>query len=187
MRPWDVAKDGTVKSIQYIDRWGQVEYIEDMEGLCDRAGCQCVGPQIECNKVEGLFYEPAIAAEYAEICFHTCQCLAIADTANITNTTNLIDLGGGTLVNLPENLQDAATRLNPDGAVFGHGTCLAGEAAGWTYKRLSRTACCSGFYFNALTAQEAFMIYGFPYVSDIITGLVSIGVCLPKSGSPKSG
>ena len=80
MQPWNVAKDGTEESIQYIDQWGQVEYIEDVEGLCDRAGCQWVGQVINCNKIESLFYEPAIAAEYAERCFHTCDCLAVADT-----------------------------------------------------------------------------------------------------------
>lgn len=31
MRPWNVAKDGTVKSIQYIDQWSQIEYIDDVE------------------------------------------------------------------------------------------------------------------------------------------------------------
>lgn len=158
-----------------------------MEGLCDRAGCQCVGPVINCNQFEGLLYEPAIAAEYANRCFHTCECLAIADTANITNATNPIDLGEGRVVILPENLQNAVTRLNPDGAALGHGACLAGEAAGWTFKRLAGTACCSGYFFNALSAQEAFMIYAFPYVSDIISGLVTIGVCLPKPTAPQSG
>lgn len=188
MHTWDVAKDGTVESIQYIDQWGQVEYIDDVEGLCDRAGCQCVGPVINCNKIESLFYEPVIAAEYAELCFQTCECLAIADTANVTNVTNPILLGEGRIVNLPENLQNAVTPLNPDGAALGHGACLSGEAAGWTFKDLAETACCSGYSFNALSAQEAFMIYGFPYVSDIIAGIVTIGVCLPKlAGSPKSG
>ena len=81
------------------------------------------------------------------------------------------------MVNLPENLQNAVTRLNPDGAALGHEACLAGEAAGWTFKSLAGTACCSGYSFNA---QEAYMIYGFPYVSDIIPGLVTVGVCLPE-------
>ena len=187
MRPWKVARDGTVESIQYIDQWGGFEYIDDVEGLCDRAGCQCVGSALECNNVEGLFYEPAIAAEYAERCFHTCECLAIPETANATNATNPIDLGGGRVVILPETLQNTANRLNPDGAILGHGACLAGETAGWTFKRLAAKACCSGYSFNALSPQEAFMIYGFPFVSDIVAGLVTVGVCLPTSGAPKSG
>lgn len=142
---------------------------------------------ITCNNIEGLFYEPAIAAEHAELCLHTCECLAIADTTNVTNATNPIDLGDGRIVTLPENLRNAVTRLNLDGAILGHGACLAGEAAGWTFKRLAGAACCSGYSFNALSAQEAFMIYGFPCVSDIITGLVTVGVCIPKIGSPESG
>ena len=179
MHPWDVAKDG-IASIQYIYQWSQVECIDDVEGLCDRAGCQCVGPVINCNKMESLFYEPVIVAEYAELCFQTCECLAIADTANVTNATNRIDLGEGRMVKLPENLQNAVTRLIPDGAALGHEACLTGEAAGWTSKGLAETACCSGYSFNALSAQEAFMIYGFPYISDIIAGIVTISACLPK-------
>lgn len=35
MRPWSVADDGTVESIQYMDQWGQFRYIEDVEGLCN--------------------------------------------------------------------------------------------------------------------------------------------------------
>ena len=176
-----------VETIRYIDQWGQPEYIYDVEGLCDRAGCQCVGPSIECNNVQGLFYEPAIAAKYAERCFHTCQCLAIPDTANITNTTNPMNLGEGTVVTIPEDLDNAANRLNPDGAGPGHEACLAGEAAGWTFERLAETTCCSGYSFNAMSAQDAFMIFGMPYVSDIVAGIVTIGVCLPNSRSPKSG
>ena len=190
MRPWDVNRDGTVESIQYIDQWGEVQYINDLEGLCDRAGCQCIGPVINCNQVQSLLYEPAIAAAYAEQCFHTCQCLAIPETANTTNTTNaatnLVDIGDGTTVILPETLRNTVNRLNPDGAVLGHGACLAGEASGWTFERLAGTACCSGYSFNALSAQEAFMIYGLPYVSDLIAGIVTIGLCLPESASPKS-
>lgn len=186
MQPWDVAKDGIVKSIQYIDQWGQVEYIKDMEGLCDRAGCQCVGSVINCNKVESLFYEPVIVAENVERCFHMCECLAMPETANVTNAIDPIDLGEGIEVFLPENLRNTATRLNLDVAVQPE-ACLAGEAAGWTSKGLASKTCCSDYSFNALSAQEAFMIYGFPYVSGIIAGIVTVSVCLPKSGSPKSG
>ena len=87
---------------------------------------------------------------------------------------------------LPESLQNKTTRLNPDGGVQPE-ACLAGEAAGWTFKGLAGHACCSGYSFNAMSAQEAFMIYGFPYVNDIIAGIVTIGVCLPQPGSRKSG
>ena len=77
-------------------------------------------------------------------------------------------------------------RLNSGGAVLGHGACLAGEAVGWT-KGSTGTSCCSGYSFNALSAREAFMIYVFPYVSDIIAGLATNGVFLPMSASPQSG
>lgn len=163
-----------------------MEYIKDVEGLCDRAGCQCVGSVINCNEGESLFYEPVIAAKYAERRFHLCECLAMPETANVTNATNPIDLGEGREVFLPENLRNTATRLNPGSAVQPE-ACLAGEAVGWTFKGLASKTCCSDYSFNALSAQEAFMIYGFPYVSDIIAGIVTVGVCLPKLGSPKSG
>ena len=131
-----------------------------------------------------------IAAAYTEQWFHTCHCLAIPETANATNATNaatnLIDLGDGTTVILPETLRNKVNRLNPDGAVLGHGTYLAGEASGWTFERLAGTACCLGYSFNALSAQEAFMIYGLLYVSDLIAENVTIGVCLPQLGLPKS-
>ena len=187
MAPWNVAKDGTVRSFQHIDQWGQVEYIEDLDGLGDQVGCQCVGPVIKCNKVESLLSERATAAAYTERCSYTCECLATAETVNVTNATNPIDLGEGRMVVLPENLQNAAIRLNQGGAVLGHRACLAGEAAGWTFKTLAGTACCSGYSFNALSAQEAFMVSGFPYISNIIANLATNGVCLPKSASPQSG
>ena len=166
---------------------GEIEYIDYVEGLSDRAGCQCVGPVIECKDVDGLFYEPAIATEYDKRCSHTCLSLAMPGITNIKNATNPIDLGGGRAVNLPEYLQNAVTRLSPDGAVLGQGSCFDGEVAGWTFERLAGTACCSGCSFKALSAQEAFRIYSFRSVGEIITGLVAIGVCLPTSGVLQSG
>ena len=88
------------------------------------------------------------------------------------------------MVNVPEDLQSAATRLNPMSA---HEACFAGEVAGWTFKRLAGRTCCSGYYFNALSAQEVFLVYELRYVSDIIAGIVTVGVCLPSPGAPRSG
>lgn len=56
------------------------------------------------NKVESLLYEPATAAEYAERCLHTCEFLAIAETANVASATNPSDLGEGRMVVFPDNL-----------------------------------------------------------------------------------
>ena len=181
MQPWEVDNTGTITAIEYIDQWGQKQYIDDNEALCDRAGCYCNGPTINCHNTGGLFYEPAIAAQYAEICFHTCECLAMPELPDIINNTR-IDLGGGNFVNLPGDIRNSVNRLNPSGAVLGSGACLAGEAAGWTFRQIAEKTCCSGYSFNSLSAQEAYMIYGFPYVSDIIAGTITIGVCL-KAGS----
>ena len=50
---------------------------------------------------------------------------------NTTNAaTNFIELGDGTAVILPGTLRNKVDRLNPDGAVLGHGAFLAGEASG---------------------------------------------------------
>ena len=177
MQPRKVANDGTVESFQSIEHWGQVEYINDVEGLCDQAGCQCVGPVIDCNKVESHFFEPAMAAEYAELYFHTCECLAVPETENVTNATNQIDLGEGRVVILPESLQNQTTRLNPDGAVQPE-TCLAGEVAGWTFKGLADHACCSGYSFNVMSAQEAFMLMAFrTLVISSLISLPSVSIC----------
>ena len=180
MQPWNVVIAQWYPSCTLISgvKWST---------LCDRAGCQCIGPSMENNKIEGLVYDPAMAAEYAAFCFHMCHYLTIADIANVANAMNPLNHEEGQVVNLPGIPQIAATGLNPDGAILGHGGCISGEAAGWLFKRLAATPCCSGFCFNALSGQEAFLSYGFPYISDIMSGLVTIGVCLPKSGFPIPG
>jgi len=113
------------------------------------------------------------------MCFHSCHCLpAYPGAPHVANRTSQINLGHGVILTHPENLYNLANRNNPDGAVLGHGACLAGEEAGWTFEKSAAETCCSGYSFNALTAQEAHMLFNLPYVSDIITGLITIGICL---------
>lgn len=93
------------------------------------------------------------------------------------NRTRRIYLGDGAFVDLPEDFHNLRNRLNPDGAILGHGACLAGENTGWTFEKSAAKTCCPDYYFKALTAQEAHMLYGLPYVSDIVAGKVTVGFC----------
>ena len=66
---------------------------------------------------------------------------------------------------------------DPEDTAGGFAGCLAGEATGWTLKRLAR--CCAGYSFHALTAPEVYETYGVaPYASDVLAAAVTIGVCL---------
>lgn len=182
MKPTHILKSGEIIGIEFIDAGFPVE-LWDAEGLCDAAGCYCNGPLVNCYNRFGMFYNRVIAAKYAEMCFHTCSCVPLPEVPLGEENANQIDLGEGVIVNLPDNLHNVANRNNPDGAILGHGACLAGEETGWTFKEAAGENCCKGYSFNAMSAQEAYMIYGLPYVSDIISGIVTIGVCL-KSISP---
>lgn len=113
---------------------------------------------LNAKKIEGLFSELTIAAPYVERSCHTCEWLAALDAANASNATNCIDLGEGRVVNLPKNLQNKLTWLNRDAAAVVKGACLVGEAAESTLKGLPGTACCSGYPFNVLSTEEAFMV-----------------------------
>jgi len=60
--------------------------------------------------------------------------------------------------------------------------CLAGQAAGWTFKNFARGQCCPGYGFHALTASELYVNYGLP-VGDVVAGVSIVGICLkPISG-----
>lgn len=54
-------------------------------------------------------------------------------------------------------------------------SCLAGQAAGFTWKK---SDCCSGYSLQHLTPQEAFTEYGLPS-STLIASHASFGICLP--------
>lgn len=60
--------------LQYRDRYGHIDVLENREALCDAAGCQCLGPSLTCGHTEGFFYEPLFARAYATMCFHVCHC-----------------------------------------------------------------------------------------------------------------
>ena len=55
--------------------------------------------------------------------------------------------------------------------------CLAGQAAGWTFQDFTRGHCCPGYWFNRLTASEAYVNYGLP-IGNIVSGIWVVGMCL---------
>jgi len=73
--------------------------------------------------------------------------------------------------------QSNTTTTNRLNSRPGRGSCLAGQAAGWTYESVATKQCCSGYSFSALTASEAYINYGIP-IGDIVAGVASIGMCL---------
>lgn len=73
-----------VKSLRYNDRWTRtVEVILEREGLCSRAGCECIGGGLVCNNFEYPYFDAMIYAWYAPMCYSTCRCQSIAPAASI--------------------------------------------------------------------------------------------------------
>lgn len=66
-------RDGRLE-LDYIDRHGLLDVIENREALCDAAGCRCHGPATTCGHTDGHYYEPLFAQAYTEMCFHSCHC-----------------------------------------------------------------------------------------------------------------
>ena len=179
MKPSHILDDGLIIAIEFMNGDFPVE-VWDRDGLCDAAGCFCTGPTTNCNNVEGLNYNRVIAATYAEICFHTCDCLAVDPRIlPVGNATDGIDVGRGGVFNLSTGYDEFTNHTGgPDAAVLGHAGCLAGAAAGWTYESSAAETCCGGYAFKALEPQEAHMLYGLPYISNVTTGSLIVGVCV---------
>lgn len=55
--------------------------------------------------------------------------------------------------------------------------CRAGQAAGWVFASGASGKCCPGYSYTALTASEAYVLYGLP-IGSIVAGVRSIGMCL---------
>lgn len=164
------------REIEYLDRHGFLEAIEDKEALCDASGCRCHGPILTCGHTDGPFYEPLFAQAYAAMCFHTCHCdllpSAIGDGVPI-------DVGNVQVIDIKQdgNIDDEQTRL--EATALGKNGCLKGKYAGWTLERYASQSCCPETQFQALTPQEAYMNYKVaPTLSELITGSVTIGICL---------
>lgn len=61
-------------ALTYTDAWGVKEYIFAREGLCSRAGCQCISGSIVCNNFEYVYFSRVIYNWYAGDCSSTCTC-----------------------------------------------------------------------------------------------------------------
>ena len=183
MRATDVSGSGVVNLIEYIDQWGDIDYIEDNVDLCDRAGCRCDGHRIVCDNDDSnnVFFVQAIHDAYARQCSRNCDCLAMPEEE--VQGQNRVQVGDLEFIGNRGGSNNVINRLNPEGAAMGHGACLAGEAAGWTFKKFASKKCCQGYSFQALSAQEAYANYGVaPHAGDIVAGIVTIGVCLKSLG-----
>ena len=179
MHATGISRQGAVDSIQYIDRWGGIDYIEDNVDLCDRAGCRCDGARVVCDNDDShnVFFVQEIHDAFARQCSRNCDCQPMPE--EVAQDPDHVEVEDIDLIGTPGRPSNAVNRLNPDGAAMGHEACLAGEATGWTFQRFASKKCCQGYSFQALSAQEAYGNYGVaPYAGDIVTGVVTIGVCL---------
>ncbi|KAM0800412.1 hypothetical protein BDR22DRAFT_889462 [Usnea florida] len=61
-------------SLSYTDEWGIREYIFTREGLCSRAGCQCISNVVVSNNFEYIFFSKPLHDWYAPTCVNTCRC-----------------------------------------------------------------------------------------------------------------
>lgn len=64
-----------VKSLRYFEPWTHTtEVILEREGLCSRAGCQCIAQGAVCNNFDDPYFEGLIHAWYAPSCYKECGC-----------------------------------------------------------------------------------------------------------------
>ncbi|KAL9003913.1 MAG: hypothetical protein Q9188_003251 [Gyalolechia gomerana] len=188
MRPARTDDKGNVLSLVYTDSWGETQYILEMEGLCSRAGCQCIAGGVTCANFHDPFFERSIFRHFYTLCRAGCTCMVVyegrifdhVDDPGLRNGPQDLSIGGNIhLIHERGRTPNVRTRDNPHGSPSGGAACLKGEAAGWTLREWRRTKCCSGTTFKALSAQTAYSIYGVaPFSSDIVTNHVTIGVCL---------
>ncbi|KAL8833910.1 MAG: hypothetical protein Q9170_004014 [Blastenia crenularia] len=119
--------------LEFTDRRGFDDFIEDRAALCDAAGCRCHGPSLTCGHTDGPFYEPLFARVYAGMCFHTCYCdllpSAVGDGA-------VSEIGDVEIAEAQQEHGNAATDL--EAAVLGESGCLKGKSAGWTLQSAHR-------------------------------------------------
>ncbi|KAL8714208.1 MAG: hypothetical protein Q9220_001937 [cf. Caloplaca sp. 1 TL-2023] len=156
--------------LEYIDREGSLDFLEDKDALCNAAGCGCDGPGLTCGHTEGFFYEPLFARVYANMCFHTCYCdvLPAAD-------------GRGVVANVGD-IQIVQTEQQ--GSRVPENSCLSNSSAGWTLESLAPRSCCPGTAFAALSTQEAYTRYKVtPTWNEIRAESVTIGICSSKTTS----
>ena len=187
MRPARTNDNGDTLSLVYTDSWGDQQYILEMEGLCQRAGCICLQGLVRCVNFSDIFFEHAIYIAFSHLCVTRCSCAAIderkifdhKDDRLTANGPQNLAVGNYHLIHEAGRPPNAVTRNNPTGSASGGATCLRGEAAGWTLWVWRMAKCCSDTTFEALTAQEAYALFGVaPFASDIITNHVTIGICL---------
>lgn len=157
-----------------------------MEGLCYRVGCLCLHGRVIGANFSDIYYERALYDCFFTICIARCSCAVFNEQMILDHDQSVAggpqDLVAGGNLHMIHRLgrpPNTVTRKNPTGSALGGVGCLKGEAAGWTLWKWRLTKCCHDTTFTALSAQEAYAIYGVaPFSSHIITSHVTVGVCL---------
>ena len=93
MKPVHRDRKGFITALQYVDLWGEIEYIFDKSGLCSRAGCSCQNSIPVCFNQATWDYDPRIALYYAPSCIKRCKCKQ-ADPTSVDWATHI---GNGTM------------------------------------------------------------------------------------------
>lgn len=198
----DLANHG-VFVLVYDDQYGEQERIYSPDQLCDRVGCYCSGAEMICSIGGTRLYNSAIHGIFIDLCTSRCRCepeyreppeqvsASDSDTDSTWSTSSESDYSMDSIhhhwADTTAILRAHYERGRQIGHLVGHppatcvpnrlqhcDSCLAGQAAGWTWKE---SDCCSGYSLQQLTPQEAFTEYGLP-MSDLIVSHASIGICL---------
>ncbi len=186
------------------DIYGWPANIYSPEQLCDRVGCRCVGAEMICSPEGTRLYTAPISAEFTDLCTTRCRCepwidprrapsepvsASDSDTDTTWSTSSNSDSGSSFSEQWAHNTAviRAHERERRLGRNVGHppptcvpnrlkncDSCLAGQAAGWTWKQ---SECCSGYNLQSLTPQEAYTEYGLP-IDTLLASHASVGVCL---------
>ncbi|CAD6579974.1 MAG: hypothetical protein ASARMPRED_009311 [Alectoria sarmentosa] len=194
--------DGSI-ILSFTDVWGERQLLFRFTDLCDRAGCHCEGDEMMCFNNGYVLFENALYEMYGGDCESACRCLeeglneaasepdegSVSSSSLSSDTWSSADSTSRDVDWAAENAQllrnyyaslvrefDSSTGEAPNRLNNGI-PCLAGQAAGWVLARGEIGQCCPGYSFNALTASEAYVLYGVP-IDYIVAGVRSIGMCL---------
>lgn len=200
MHPSGTNPDGSM-ILSFSDFWGEQQQLFRLTELCDRAGCHCQGAEMLCFNWGYVLFEQALYEAYREDCENACWCQEEASTESdsesddssvslsSSDTWSSADSTSRDVDWAAENAQllrnyyasvvrtfDTSTGVAPNRLNNGI-PCRAGQAAGWVFASGASGKCCPGYSYTALTASEAYVLYGLP-IGSIVAGVRSIGMCL---------
>lgn len=105
MHATDVSRQGEFDSIQYIDRWGVIDYIGDNVDLCDKAGCRCDGAKVICDSDDShhVFFVDARQS------YGNCDCQPMPE--EVAQDPNRVEVGDVNLIVTPGRPSNVVSRL----------------------------------------------------------------------------